>query len=237
MSLQCSTPSARARADGNHTNLTTISLQGAHRNRYCHMVHVHDETVARVSLPVAMPVSADLEPFVTAGLKLLRSSGRLDFPEHAASGRDNSTSTCPSQSSWDVEVLARRQHTRRQAHGEWEMLGLDAVAMLPSLRGLLGPYIVALLLMLMGLVIGCAQGALALVAQCKASACCGTKEDSQVQAHEHEPDTTSEDKWPRATLEEVGAIKASSAHARTQTTNTKRQTPNTHLPRSTAGYA
>ena len=112
MSLQCSTPSARARADGNHTNLTTISLQGAHRNRYCHMVHVHDETVARVSLPVAMPVSADLEPFVTAGLKLLRSSGRLDFPEHAASGRDNSTSTCPSQSSWDVEVLARRQLLR-----------------------------------------------------------------------------------------------------------------------------
>ena len=225
MTLQCSTLLANSRLansrvdttnSSNYTNATTnISLADTHRNRYCNMVLVRDEAVARVFLPVAMPVAAGLEPFVTAALRLLRSSGRIALPERAAVGNDNVTSTCPSHSWWDFEErLPWRQklgHPSR-TRSEWEVAGVDVVALLSSMHGLMAAYVAALLLMLLGLVIGCIQAVFANLARCRAlcktSPCCGRgAEDAPLQFEPPKRKATNEDKWPKATLEEVRAIK------------------------------
>jgi hypothetical protein len=224
MTLQCSTLLANSRLANsrvsNYTNAssTNISLADTHRNRYCDMVLVRDEAVARVFLPVAMPVAAGLEPFVTAALRLLRSSGRIALPERAAVGNDNVTSTCPSHSWWDFEErLPWRQklgHLSR-TRSEWEVAGVDVVALLSSMHGLMAAYVVALLLMLLGLVIGCMQAVFANLARCRAlckkSPCCGGgSEDVPVLVEPPKRKATNEDKWPKATLEEVRAIKVGS---------------------------
>lgn len=222
MTLECSALLARSRVDANFSDATAnISLAGAHRHRYCNMELVRDESVASVSLPVGLPVAAELEPFVTAAVKILRRSGRLAFPGRTsipADGRGdglvNLTSACPSQSWWDSEGLIPWQDWRQQgvasSQPEWVVFGWDVVAFLSALDGLMVVYVAALFFMLVGLFLGLAKAIIALVTKCIElckSPCCGGGRAGAPPNHLESPKESKRDQWPADIVEEVGAIK------------------------------